>query len=78
MRRSIVFLPPAWCSDRACHRIRAICSNTLWSRTRLMARYCASRDARFTLASPKPLRANSPTLWSVTPSSWRVTAPRRG
>ena len=34
-----------------------ICSSTRWCRTRPTARCCASRDARFTLASPKCSKA---------------------
>ena len=47
------------CSGRARRRMRPICSNTLSFRTLPMARCCASRAARFTPASPKPLKANS-------------------
>jgi predicted ATPase len=43
-----------------------------------MARCCASRDARFTPVSPKPLRADSPRSQRASPSSWRITAPRLG
>ena len=35
----------------------ATCSSTRWCRTRPTARCCASRDARFTLASPKCLES---------------------
>jgi predicted ATPase len=44
-RRLTVLLPPVCCSGRACHRMRLICSSTLWCRMQRMARYCASRDA---------------------------------
>ena len=44
------------CSGRACRRMRLIYSSTPWCRTRPMARCCASRDAHFMLASPKPLK----------------------
>ena len=43
-----------------------------------MARYCASRDVRFTLASPKPLKANSPRSPRTSLNCWHVTAPRLG
>ena len=42
-----------------------------------MARYCASRDVRFTPALPKRSKANSPILPRASPNCWRVTAPRR-
>ena len=64
------------CSGKAFRRMRAICSSTPWCRTPLMARCCASRDARFTPASPKPLKANSPRSPKTSRSCWRVTAPR--
>jgi AAA ATPase domain/Adenylate and Guanylate cyclase catalytic domain len=41
-------------------RTQPICSNMRWCRTRPIARCCASRDALFTLASPKRSKANSP------------------
>ena len=59
-RRSTVSFRQACCSGRARRRRRATCSSTRWCKTRPMARCCASRDARFTLGSPKPLKANSP------------------
>jgi predicted ATPase len=40
-------------------RMRAICSNMPSSRTRPMAPCCASRGARFMLASPTPLKTTS-------------------
>ena len=43
-----------------------------------MARCCASRDARFTPALPKPSKANSPKSPRASRSCWRVTAPRPG
>ena len=66
------------CSGKVCHRTRLICSSMLWCRTRPMARCCASRDVRFTLVSPKPLKANSPRLPRTSPNCWRVTALRLG
>ena len=77
-RRSTVSSRPVCCSGRACRRTRLICSSTRWCRTRPMARCCASRDARFTPASPKLLRANSPKLPRASRNCWRVTAPRPG
>ena len=47
-------------------------------RTPPMALCCASRDARFTPASPKPSKASSPTSPRASPSSWRATALRPG
>ena len=41
-----------------------------------MARCCASRDARFTPASPKPLKASLRRSPRTSRSCWRVTAPR--
>ena len=63
-------------SGRVCPRTRLICSSTLLCRTRPTARCCASRDARFTPASPKLLKANSPRLPRAGRNCWRVTAPR--
>ena len=64
------------CSGRACRRTRPTCSSTPWCRTRPMARCCASRDARFMPASPKPSKSNSPKSPRASRSCWRVTAPR--
>ena len=44
----------ACCSGKACRRMQPTCSSMPWCKTRPMARCCASRDVRFTLASPKP------------------------
>ena len=77
-RRSTVSLRLVCCSGRACRRMRPICSSMPWCRTRPMARCCASRDARFTLASPKPSKANSRRLPRASRNCWRVTAPRPG
>jgi hypothetical protein len=55
--------------------MRPICSSTLSFRTRPMARCCASRDARFTPVSPKPLKANSPKSPKTSPNCWHVIAP---
>ena len=77
-RRSTVSFRQACCSGRACRRRRATCSSMPWCRTRPMARCCASRDARFTPVSPKPLKASSPRLPRASPRSWRITAPRPG
>ena len=57
-RRSTVSLRQVCCSGRACRRTRLICSSTRWCRMRPTARCCASRDARFTPASPKLLKAS--------------------
>ena len=54
------------------------CSSMPWCRTRPTARCCASRDARFMPASPKPSKANSPRLPRTSRSCWRVTALRLG
>ena len=43
-----------------------------------MAHCCASRAVRFTLASPKHLKASSSILPRASRSCWRVTAPRLG
>ena len=61
---------------QGCRRKQPICSSTPWCRTRPTARCCASRDARFTPASPKPLRANSRISLKVSWSCSHVTAPR--
>ena len=45
------------CSGRACRRMRPICSSTHWCRMRPTARCFASRDVRFTPASPKVLES---------------------
>jgi predicted ATPase len=45
-------------------------------RTRLMARCCASRDARCTRVLPKPLKANSRRSPRASRNCWRVTALR--
>jgi predicted ATPase len=50
-----------------CRQTRRICSNTLSYRTLPTAHCYASLDARFTLASPIPLRANSLTLLKTSP-----------
>ena len=69
-------LPLACCSGRACRRMRATCSSTRWCRTRPMARCCASRDAHFMLASPKPSKVSSRRLPRTSRNCWRVIAPR--
>ena len=61
---------------RVCRRMRATCSSMLWCRTRHMACCCASRDARFTPVSLKPLKANSQRSPRASRSCWRVTIPR--
>ena len=76
MRRWTVSLPLVCYYGRACRRMRATCSSMRWCRTPLMARYCAIRDARFTLASPKPLKAILPRLPKASRSCWRATAPK--
>ena len=76
-RRSTVSLRPVCCSGRACLHTRPICSSTHWCRTRPTAHCCASRDARFTLVSPKRLKTNSRRLPRTSPSCWLVTAPKR-
>ena len=75
-RHSTVWFTLVCCSGRACRRMRPICSSMRWCRTRPMARCYASLDARFTPVSPKPLKANSPTLPRASLSFWRVIAPR--
>ena len=77
-RRSTVSLRQVCCSGRVCRRMRLICSSTLWCRMQPMARCSASRDAHFTLALPKRLRANSPRLPRTSQNCWRVTALRQG
>ena len=54
-RHSTVSLQLVCCSGKACLRMRPTCSSTHWCKTRPTARCCASRDARFTPASPKHL-----------------------
>ena len=66
------------CSGRACRRMRPTCSSTPWCRTRPMARCCASHDARFMPASPKPSKASSLISLRTSQNCWRVTAPRQG
>ena len=75
-RRSIASSMLVCCSGRVCRRMRAICSNMPWFRTRPMARCCASRDARFMLASLKPSRTSFPKSRKASRRCWRVTAPR--
>jgi len=58
--------------------MRATCLSMPWCRTRPMAHCCASRDARFMRASPKPLKDSSRRLPKASRSFWRVTAPRLG
>ena len=53
--------------------MRPTCSSMPWCGTRHMARSCASRAARFTPVSPKPSRASSRRLPSVSRSCWHVT-----
>ena len=48
-----------------------------WCRMRPMARYCASRDARFTPVSSKCLKANLVRSRRASPSCWPIIAPRR-
>ena len=74
--RSTVSLQPVCCPGRACRRMRPICSSMLWYRMRPMARCSATRDARFTPVSPKPLKPNSRKLPRTNQSCWRDTAPR--
>ena len=57
IRRSTVSFTPVCCSGRVYRRTRPTCSSTPWCRTRPTARCCASRDARFMPASPKPLKS---------------------
>ena len=77
-RHSTVSLRQVCYSGRACRRMRLICSNTHWCRTRPTARYFASRDARFMLVSPKRSRASSRKSPRTSPSCWRVTALKLG
>ena len=67
IRHSTVLLRLVCCSGRECRRTRLICSTTHLCRTRPMARCCASRDARFMLASPKPSKASSLRLPRASP-----------
>jgi class 3 adenylate cyclase len=67
-----------FCSGTACRRMRRISSSMPWSRTRPMARCCASRDACCTLALPKLLRASLPKSPRASRNYWRVTTPRPG
>ena len=46
--------------------------------TRLMARFCASPDARFTRELQKRWTANLPILRKANPSCWHSTGPRPG
>ena len=71
-------MQPVCCSGRVHRRIRAICSNTPWYKTQPMARCCASRDVRFTLAWPKLSKANSRTSPRASRTCWRATAPKPG
>ena len=75
-RRSTVSFRQAYCSGRASHRRRAICSSMRWCRTRPMARCCASRDARFTPGSPKRSKATFRTSPIASPSWRRGTTPK--
>ena len=77
-RRSTVSLTLVCCSGKACRRMRPTCSSMRWCRTRPMARCCASRDARFMLASPKHLKASSRRSPRASRNCWRVTAPKLG
>ena len=61
-RRSTVSLRLVCCSGRAFRRTRLICSSMRWCRTRPTAHCCASRDGRFTPASPTPWKASSPEI----------------
>ena len=56
-RHLTVSFRPACCSGRVSRPMRPICSNMPWCRMRPTARCCASRDARFMPASPKPLKS---------------------
>ena len=75
-RRSIASSMLVCCSGRVCRRMRRICSNMPLFRTRPMARYFASRDARFMLASPKLSRTSSRKSRKASRRCWPVTAPR--
>jgi hypothetical protein len=48
------------CSGKACRRMRPTCSSMRSSRTRPMARCCASLDGRYTPVSLTCSKANSP------------------
>ena len=58
------------------HRTHVSCSNMLWFRTPPTAPFCATRDARYMHASPKPLKANLPRLQRTSRNCWRVIALR--
>ena len=75
--RWTVLLRPVCCFGKAYRRIRVICSNMPWCRTRPMARCCASPAARCMPVSPQPLKANSRRSSITSPSCWRVTVPKR-
>ena len=75
-RPLIVSVRQVCCFVRVCHRKLVTCSSMHSSRTRPTALCCASPAARFTPASPKLLRANSPILRRISPNYSRVTAPR--
>ncbi len=66
--------PPGLAVPKACRRMRPTCSSMPWCRTRPTARCCASKDARFMPASPKPWKANSPISPNVSRNCWRATA----
>ena len=63
---------------RAFHHTQHIYSSTLSCRMRRTVHCFVSRDARFTLASLKPLRASSRTSPRASRSYWRVIAQRPG
>jgi class 3 adenylate cyclase len=73
---SIASLQLVCCSGRACRRRQPTCSSTRSCRMRPMARCCANRDARFTPALQKPLKANLRTSPRASRNCWRVIAPR--
>jgi hypothetical protein len=75
-RRSTVSLLLGCCSGRAHRHTRSICSSMRWCRMRPTEPYCASRDARFTPASPKRLKANSQRSPRADRSCWRATSQR--
>ena len=77
-RRLTVLFRLVCCSGRVARRTRPTLSSMCWYGMRLTARCCASRDVRFMPELPKPSKVSSRKSRRISPSCWRVTAPRRG
>ena len=75
-QRLIVSSRPVCCFGKALRHTRIICSNMLSFRMQPMARFCASRDAHYTLALPKLWKGASPTLLQINPNLWLVITPK--